>query len=176
METNQIAYEKILNLLHEYNPWWRNIDSHVPEYRTKLFYNLCAELDSPSIEIVYGPRQVGKTVLMKQFIQYLIEDVKTSPYNIMYISMDHTSIDLLCSEPVNDVIDIYLKYIRPTNTGKVYILLDEIHTINNWSSYLKQFYDLGYQFKFIVSSSSSTEIEKGSSESLIGRARLRLML
>jgi predicted AAA+ superfamily ATPase len=62
METNQIAYEKILNLLYEYNPWWRNIDFHVPEYRTKLFYDLCGELDSPSIEIVYGPRQVGKTV------------------------------------------------------------------------------------------------------------------
>lgn len=35
METNQIAYEKILNLLYEYNPWWRNkkIDSCINKDR-----------------------------------------------------------------------------------------------------------------------------------------------
>ncbi|MEA1984350.1 MAG: ATP-binding protein [Euryarchaeota archaeon] len=176
MNTAEDDSEKILNVLYEYNPWWRSKEIHVPEYRTKWFDRLSAELNDPKIEIIYGPRQVGKTVLMKQIVRHLIENEKVAPRNIMYVSMDHTSINMLCQEPVKDVIDVYSKYIMPSESDKAYIFLDEINTIDNWSSYLKQFYDLQYPVKFIVSGSSSTEIEKGSSESLIGRSRLRLML
>ncbi len=167
---------QILNLLYEYNPWWRSKELEIPEYKTKWFSRLSSELESPGVEIVYGPRQVGKTVLMKQLVAHLIEVKGVSPRSVMYVSMDHPSIDILCKEPVKDLIEVYSKYIRASDSEKVYIFLDEIQTVENWSNYLKQYYDLQYPAKFIVSGSSSTEIEKGSSESLIGRSRLRLML
>lgn len=167
---------KILDILYEYNPWWKSSEFHIPKYRTKWFDSLISAMDDPDIEIVYCPPQVGKTVLMKQVVKHLIENEHVLPHSIMYVSMDHTSIDMLCSEPVKDVIDVYSTYVKPYGSEKAYIFLDEIQTIANWSSYLKQFHDLQYPLKFIVSGSSSTEIEKGGSESLIGRSRLRLML
>ncbi|MBN2488675.1 MAG: ATP-binding protein [Methanosarcinaceae archaeon] len=173
---NDVEPDKILNLLYEYNPWWRGKEIQIPEYRTKWFDSLVSELDDQKIEIIYGPRQVGKTVLMKQIVRHLIDNRNISPHNIMYLSMDHTSINLLCPEPIKDVVDVYSNYIKPSEFERAYIFLDEIQTIENWSSYLKQFYDLQYPVKFIVSGSSSTEIEKGGSESLVGRSRLRLML
>jgi uncharacterized protein len=168
--------QRILDVLYEYNPWWKSSEFHIPKYRTKWFDSLASAMDSQNIEIVYGPRQVGKTVLMKQVVKHLIEHEHVSPHNIMYISMDHTSIDMICPEPVKDIIDVYSTFVKPSGSEKAYIFLDEIQTIANWSNYLKQFHDLQSPLKFTVSGSSSTEIEKGGSESLIGRSRLRLML
>jgi len=168
--------QKILDVLYEYNPWWKSSEFHIPKYRTKWFDSLASAMDSQNIEIVYGPRQVGKTILMKQVVKHLIEHEHVSPHNIMYISMDHTSIDMICPEPVKDIIDVYSTFVKPSGSEKAYIFLDEIQTIANWSNYLKQFHDLQSPLKFTVSGSSSTEIEKGGSESLIGRSRLRLML
>jgi len=168
--------QKILDVLYEYNPWWKSSEFHIPKYRTKWFDSLASAMDSQNIEIVYGPRQVGKTVLMKQVVKHLIEHEHVSPHNIMYISMDHTSIDMICPEPVKDIIDVYSTFVKPSGSEKAYIFLDEIQTIANWSNYLKQFHDLQSPLKFTVSGSSGTEIEKGGSESLIGRSRLRLML
>lgn len=168
--------KQILDVLYEYNPWWKSSEFHIPKYRTKWFDSLASAMEDSNIEIVYGPRQVGKTVLMKQVVKHLIENEHVSPHNIMYVSMDHTSIDMICSEPVKDIIDVYSKFVKPSGSEKAYIFLDEIQTIANWSNYLKQFHDLQSPFKFTVSGSSSTEIEKGGSESLIGRSRLRLML
>ncbi|MBN1134868.1 MAG: ATP-binding protein [Methanosarcinaceae archaeon] len=168
--------EGILNVLYEYNPWWKSRPFTVPPYRTGLYEYLIQEQDSPEIEIVYGPRQVGKTVLMKQIIQFLLDTARVPPHNTMYISMDHTSISALSEEPIKDVLDTFFKYVLPPDSEKAYVFLDEVQVVSNWSNYLKQYYDLGTKVKFYVSGSSVSEIEKGSSESLIGRSRLRCML
>ncbi|WP_094228516.1 ATP-binding protein [Methanolobus psychrotolerans] len=141
-----------------------------------MYEDLIKEQDSPEIEIVYGPRQVGKTVLMKQMIQFLLDEARVPAHNIMYISMDHTSISTLSEEPIKDVMDIFIKYVLPPGSDKACIFLDEVQVVNNWSNYLKQYYDLGTKVKFYVCGSSVSEIEKGSSQSLIGRSRLRRML
>ncbi len=167
---------KILDLLYEYNPWWRGQAFEVSEYRTRWFSELRGEMESPEIEIIYGPRQVGKTVLMRQLVKQLLEVKKVAPRSILYISMDHASIGLLCTEAVKDLLEVYSRYILPPESKKAYIFLDEIQAVERWSNYLKQYYDQQYPAKFFVSGSSSTEIEKGSSESLLGRSRLRLML
>ena len=167
---------KILDILYEYNPWWRGQAFEVSEYRTRWFSELREEMERPEVEIIYGPRQVGKTVLMRQLIKYLLEEKRIAPRSIMYISMDHPSIGLLCTEAVKDLIEVYSRYILPQGYEKVYIFLDEIQAVEQWSNYLKQYYDQHYPAKFFVSGSSSTEIEKGSSESLLGRSRLRFML
>ncbi len=176
MALEESSIEGILNVLYEYNPWWKSRPFTVPHYRTGLYEHLIKEQDSPEIEIVYGPRQVGKTVLMKQIIQFLLDEARAPAHNILYISMDHTSISTLSEEPIKDVLDIFTKYVLPPESDKAYIFLDEVQVVSNWSNYLKQYYDLGTKVKFYLSGSSVCEIEKGSSESLIGRSRLRRML
>ena len=71
---------KILDMLYEYNPWWKSSEFHIPKYRTKWFDSLTSPMDDPDIEIVYGPRQVGKTVLMKQVVKHLIENEHVLPH------------------------------------------------------------------------------------------------
>jgi predicted AAA+ superfamily ATPase len=176
MALKESSIEGILNVLYEYNPWWKSRPFTVPQYRTQLYEDLIKEEDSPKIEIIYGPRQVGKTVLMKQIIQFLLDEARVPVHNIMYLSMDHTSISALSDEPIKDVLDTFFKYVLPPDSEKAYVFLDEVQVVSNWSNYLKQYHDLGTKVKFYVSGSSASEIEKGSSESLIGRSRLRCML
>jgi hypothetical protein len=176
MALEESNIEGILNVLYEYNPWWKSRPFTVLRYRTGLYEHLIREKDSPEIEIVYGPRQVGKTVLMKQVIQFLLDEARIPAHNTMYLSMDHTSIEALSEEPIKDVLDTFFKYVLPPDSEKAYVFLDEVQVVGNWSNYLKQYYDLGTKVKFYVSGSSVSEIEKGSSESLIGRSRLRRML
>jgi predicted AAA+ superfamily ATPase len=168
--------ESLLNILYEYNPWWKSRSFTVPQYRTGLYEQLIREKDSSEIEVIYGPRQVGKTVLMKQVIEYLLGEARVPAHNIMYLSMDHTSLFTLCDEPVKDVLDTFFKFILPPGSDRAYIFLDEVQVVSDWSNYLKQYYDLQTHIKFYASGSSVSEIEKGSSESLIGRSRLRRVL
>lgn len=52
---------------------------------------------------------------------------------------------------------------------RVYIFIDEVHLIENWQVWLKNYYDKSYNIKFIISGSSSSHLFDGSKESLLGR-------
>jgi predicted AAA+ superfamily ATPase len=81
---------------------------------------------------------------------------------------------------IKDIFETYSKYVIKTPLDSLkethYIFLDEIQEIPHWEKILKNWYDFGYNIKFIISGSSSIWISKGTEESLLGRLKTTIML
>lgn len=172
---------EILRILNKYNPWWNNKEippSKTNEFKRGDFYVVRKLLEKREIVSVVGPRRVGKTILIHQIIQDLI-DSGTDTKKILYLSVDEFELKKGGVE-IKDILQVYSKYIikKPLDSLEEdhYIFLDEIQEIPSWEKILKNWYDLGYNLKFIISGSSSIWITKGTEESLLGRIKTTVMM
>ncbi|MEK7226290.1 MAG: AAA family ATPase, partial [Bacteroidota bacterium] len=119
------------------------------------------------IQVVAGPRQIGKSTLIKQvldtqqqpFLEVSADDVANG--NSLWIDQQWQTARLQLS-----------------NTGAAHFILaiDEIQKITNWSEAVKKNWDAdtasGTDIRLIISGSSKLLLQKGLTESLAGRFEL----
>lgn len=160
--------EKLKEIIYFHNPWW--ITKTVPEellqdYQRPILKTLLSYLEIDRILVIKGPRRTGKTTLLYQMISSLIKN-GIPPKNIFFLSFE----DIQAREDFDEIIKIYQQLTKNilNKREKFYFFLDEIHFLENWSLYLKKYFDKKYPIKFIVSGSAVSLIKKGS-ESLAGR-------
>jgi len=130
-----------------------------------------SHVDEPEITVITGPRQVGKTTLIRQ----IMEDIgrgKTAPANLNYFNLDVSQDHRLFLRQENVV--SFIKN-RIPKEGKLYLFIDEIQRIPNPGIFLKGIYDLSLPVKLVVTGSSSLEIRSKITEPLTGRKRLFTM-
>jgi len=175
--------QKLIKVINNQNVWWTT--QNVPEslskpYRRRDFYFLKDKIKEKEILAIIGPRQIGKTTLLYQLIEHLIKFKKINPKRILYLSFDYPYLTTITDTPINDILEIYSTQILQESVSKlkdtIYLFFDEICKLKEWSRILKGWYDLKYQIKIIVSDSSSSDVLKGSSESLVGRINPYIML
>ncbi len=116
------------------------------------------------IQTIIGPRQVGKTTLMKQLVKKI--DI---PYD--YISADDiTNANTIWIEQQWEVARIKL---NNSNAKSYLLIIDEIQKIKNWSNTVKHLWDYDtfndINLKVILLGSAVLTLQKGLSESLAGR-------
>lgn len=99
---------------------------------------------------LFGARGVGKTTILFQYLQELELQNKKA----LYISLDYPFLSGV------DLIDLVEEYV---SDGGEYLLLDEVHRYEDFSSYLKTIYDL-FELKVIFTSSSATSILNAKSD------------
>ena len=152
--------------LHYFNPWWK--DGSVPPLllgkERKIFHEILASLETRQMIVLTGLRRVGKTTLMYQTINELLKR-GVSPYHIFYFSFD---------EYRQDFADLIKQYEIQTLRGdfaktKLYVFMDEIQKLPDWTSKLKLLYDLNPECKIFLSGSAQIMLWKGARESLAGR-------
>ena len=167
---------ELLKILQERNPWWTGKKQTLPNKKRREYSELWAALADKQITAIIGPRRTGKSVLMQQLIQQLLQE-KTEPKNILFAQLDEPLFETQSNQLIHRVIEVYSKYIINSSldslSEKTYIFLDEIQHTEKWSEALKSYYDKGYNIKFTVSGSSAAGITRGSSESLAGRVSLK---
>ncbi len=131
------------------------------EDKTKYQYIL---LDKNVIYSIRGPRQVGKTTLIKIIIRELLE--KNNITNIMYFSCDLIKDNVA----LNDLLNTYHAWIKTLNQDRIFIFLDEISSVKDWQKSIKLFIDItGNNNITIVLTGSHTIDIKNSTERLPGR-------
>ena len=131
-----------------------------PEKR-ELYSDLARSLKKILITSVVGLRRTGKTTLLKQLINTLVQE-GVSRQDILLYSFDE-------ERELPAVIDEFLKIsAQDIETKKLFFFFDEIQKLPQWQNKLKMYYDQYPNLKFVVSGSSSIFIRK-SSESLAGR-------
>lgn len=119
----------------------------------------------PLIQVMVGPRQIGKTTMVKQ--------VLTKHKNAIYVSSD-----MLLSADVTWIIEQWnrAKKVAEKEKSAVVLAIDEIQKIENWSEIIKNLWDLNvdatYPVKLILLGSSRLLIQQGLTESLAGRFEL----
>jgi len=169
---------ELLNVLYVHNPWWTGKKTILPKKKRSEYTALWTALWDKQITAIIGPRRTGKSILMQQLIQQLLAE-KTDPKNILFTQLDEPLLGTEKNLLIQHIIDVYTKYILSCDLNslseKIYIFLDEIQHVDEWSEALKSYYDKGYQIKFVVSGSSAAGITRGSSESLAGRVSLNLI-
>ncbi len=159
--------EQLLNLQNPWHTLKKVPEKYLGKYKRELTSALIDELSNNKITCLVGPRQAGKTTIMHELINYLINK-GIDPTHIFYLQLseDITKAGLLDKfmEIISDRLSQPIEDIK-----KIYIFLDEVHTLESWAEELKKWYDLKLNIKFVVSGSSAIRILKGSGESLIGR-------
>ena len=158
------------------NPWWLHpdaieLDEHIVRFRKcsvkwvpriKYFFDLTCD----AIYTVRGPRQVGKTTLVKLMIRELLhKDVRPSR-RIFYWTCDLV-------EGPKELVRILEEYISTTRSltkNRLYIFLDEISAVRDWQRGIKYLHDTGMlrNTTVIMTGSHSLDIRKAA-ERLPGR-------
>lgn len=97
-----------------------------------------------------GPRGVGKTTLV---LQYIKQNLK--PADTLYVTTEDF---YFVDNKLTDLADRFVKY------GGKYLFIDEIHKYKDWSKELKLIYDYHKDLKVVFTGSSVLDIKKGASD------------
>ena len=133
--------------------------------RRKIFNDLEDHLNKKEISLIVGPRQVGKTTIMKELMSQL-DEKKT-----LFLSLDYESDSVF----FNSQEELLSKIRLELGDKKGFVFIDEIQRKENAGVFLKGIYDLDLPYKFIVSGSGSLELKEKINESLAGRTRVFVM-
>jgi len=168
-------------ILGRCNNWWttgKTTQGLIYKIARDELQTITDSLGSRRIQIIIGPRRVGKSTLMQQAIDHLLRSGVDSKRILLFSCDDPTIFD--GNITIGDVIERYasdvLHEAMYSLSDRIYIFIDEIHTFPGWQLWLKSYYEPQYNIKFIVSGSSASHLFDGAKESLLGRVdTLRLM-
>ncbi|SHH48203.1 ATP-binding protein [Thermosipho atlanticus] len=121
-------------------------------------------LNKPEITVITGPRQSGKTTIMKIIEKELISKGEKTLFLNLDVEED--------MKYFKSQADLLKKIELEIGNSKGYIFIDEIQRKENAGLFLKGIYDMNLPYKFIVSGSGSIELKEKIHESLIGRKRI----
>ena len=138
----------------------------LPSYKRPIAKLLAQRVEEPRrfIQVVTGPRQVGKTTLVRQVLA-------ASDMAFQYASADEPT--LRGRQWIEEQWDAARLLQRSEGVKGVVLALDEVQKISGWSEIVKRLWDedtaAGCNLKVILLGSAPLLIERGLSESLAGR-------
>ena len=136
----------------------------------KLFNELLSERSSTKISIILGPRQVGKTTILRQLHQTIC---KTNQG--IYLDLDILSNFEKVSSYENLINSVTLEGYSKTKESFFYLFLDEFQKYPGFSKILKNIYDNHDNLKIYATGSSSIKIKDEIQESLAGRKNIHYL-
>lgn len=114
--------------------------------------------------VIVGPRQCGKTSLLKLLQSHLQQNNKTA----FFISLEDPEILSRMDAHPEELFSML-----PSANSKFYVLIDEIQYLKNPTNFLKYHFDLhSKQIKIICTGSSAFYIDHKFSDSLAGRKKI----
>ena len=169
----------IKQALSSMNPWWQggadalDVGGLIPR---NALVDLLASVRGELVTSLTGPRQVGKTTMLRQCARALIEDDGVPPRNILLIDFDTPYLTAGLERPLNDLFEVYSSSIlgRDIAAGpeRVYVVLDEVCGLPEWERVVKGWQDRHAPVKFVISDSSMTALGRGQGKSLTGRVAI----
>jgi hypothetical protein len=159
----------LADILQDQNPWWR--DGAIRRARTypvrrdlqPRLLSRVLRLEDRRASVLLGPRQVGKTVLLLQLADDLLE-AGWPPRNLTYFDFsDDRLTERVAAREVVEALPEGLDPERP----RVF-LFDEIRQAPQWDRWLKQAVDHGRD-RIVATDSAASLLRDGSRESGQGR-------
>ena len=114
--------EQVVKILNTYNPWWKTAQipsDYLKEMKRTAYYETEKIMENKTIRrfvILSGARRVGKTTILYQIIQKLLEK-GINEKNILYVSLDNP---ILKFGTLDKIMDIYINNVA--SSGEIYIL------------------------------------------------------
>ncbi|MBR2359346.1 MAG: ATP-binding protein [Bacteroidaceae bacterium] len=138
-------------------------------YRREQYHTLMERMAEPRkfIQVIAGPRQVGKSTLVKQVMQ---------DCSLPYTLETADAINSENGEWIANVWESVRQQMSFRQQTEHLLVIDEIHKIKNWSEQIKREWDNDTfndrNIKVILLGSSRLLLKKGLTESLMGRFEL----
>lgn len=133
-------------------------------FKRQAINKISARLREPRsfIQVLMGPRQVGKTTLVHQLL--------TDLPNSIYESADGMAANAVWLEQIWEGARVRL---HSAGKKEIILVVDEVQKINNWSEIVKKLWDedtrFGHNIKVLLLGSSRLLMQQGLTESLSGR-------
>lgn len=122
----------------------------------------------PEITLLTGSRQVGKSVLLSQLHDYLIQEKKVRADRVLTYNLDLVQ----DYETLRDQ-RAFIEFLRARSMEhKLYVLVDEAQKLPEAASYFKGLYDSQLNIKLILTGSAALETKSHIKETLAGRKRV----
>ncbi len=138
-------------------------------FKRSQFRELSSRILEPraKIQVISGPRQVGKSTLVKQVLQET-----TIPY--LMVSADH--VESSNAAWIGEMWATARARMKIAKAGEFLLVIDEVHKLNNWSEAVKKEWDEDtfndLNMKVVILGSSRLLLKDGLTESLAGRYEL----
>ncbi|MCK6481041.1 MAG: ATP-binding protein [Planctomycetaceae bacterium] len=169
-----MLHPEVVAILRDLNPWWADptdVRPAPPAYRRTVVREMAKRLAGRGslVEVLRGPRQVGKTTGIRQVVQDLLRS-GTPPAEILFVRFD---LEVLREVP-GGLLALARWFSdevrgRPLGTGGApYLFLDEIHKVRRWDEQVKHLVD-SFPLRLLLTGSSSVLVARGGRESLAGR-------
>ncbi len=162
--------------LRDDNPWWRGERVFgLPKMRRWAFGPVLKglKIGVTPITVLRGPRQIGKTTLLNQIIDSLLDE-GVAPKRIFRVQFDELPQLRALSEPILELCRWYAGKIlgktlnQAAHDGEqAFVILDEVQNLSDWAPQLKHLVDT-QPVRVVVTGSSALRIEAGR-DSLAGR-------
>lgn len=151
------------------NPWWGDpaaidSDTHLRrlEDQPVVFeHDIPFALDRDAVYTLRGPRQVGKTTLLKRVVRRLLTD-GISPRQVLY--SDVASAGIVDFTQLQEYIDQFVSHIRSTDANsRLFILLDEVTGIEDWGVAVRTLHGRGSleDVTVIATGSHALDVRRG---------------
>lgn len=159
----------LTELIQDQNPWWQNgairLARGYPARRDlqPQILSQLLRLDERRALVLVGPRQVGKTVLLHQIVDDLLDKGWPSQNLTFFDFSDDRITEAITAREVAEV--------RPADFNPAYpaiFLLDEIRSAPNWDLWLKQAVDHRVG-RIVATDSAAGLLRDGARESGQGR-------
>jgi len=134
-------------MLAKQNPWWKEKseienDEDIKKWKEGKIKWIPSYIDEISLKpfslnFIFGPRQVGKTTLLKLLIKKLLE--KEEKEEIFYFRCDK----LADYKELDEVLKAYFEFRKAKNISSSFIFLDEITFPKEWFRTIKYYIDTG---------------------------------
>lgn len=166
----EISVETVKRRLKLSNPHWETgeVDMALRKDRKRKYFDLFFPMVQSKVNravVLMGPRRVGKTVILWQTIQELIEKGHP-PQKIFYASLDTPILHLYSLE---ELLEIYKDVFKFKSLSGTVIIFDEIQYLKKWDVQLKVLVDTFKNTKLIASGSAASALKRKSLESGAGR-------
>lgn len=135
-------------------------------FKRRQFSELLSRIseDRNKIQVITGPRQVGKSTMVKQVL-------KEATIPNMFVSAD--SVPKENTSWIGEIWETARARMQFNKYSEYLLVIDEIHKINNWSEEVKKQWDADcfndINLKIVLLGSSRLLIKDGLTESLAGR-------
>jgi predicted AAA+ superfamily ATPase len=152
------------------NPWWTGtgVDELYKAMRHRAFFAPFMRLVQAKVRravVLLGPRRVGKTVMLQQCVQQLIES-GVPPQKICLLSVDQPVYSRM---RLDDLFRLCRAALKDDDPAGYHVLFDEIQYLADWERDLKVLVDTYPRTRFVVSGSAAAALKAKSQESGAGR-------
>lgn len=168
----EIPLHEVQRRLAVDNPWWKSgqgIDAEERQWPRRAYFRhfarLALDLAVRRAVVLIGPRRVGKTVMLKHFIQQLLDE-GCAGTSILFVSLDTP---LYSGHSLESMVRLFVDTQQHQPEQSLWVLFDEVQYLKDWEVHLKSLVDTFPRIRFIASGSAAAALRMKSRESGAGR-------